>query len=127
MALDSKVFLTCRGCGRTSTPAVRAAETRVLAEADGWLVGQIGHKRVAGWEDDYCPACAPDHPRYHCEGPAIGPQEGTLCDRKALVMISRAGANGQTRVFACGSHAWVLEKEMLSAGNGTVEVSLTPA
>lgn len=129
MPLNSKVYLTCAQCGRTSSPAGRAGEARDLAAGEGWLTARIGSKLVPGWEEDYCPSCAPDHPRFYCAGTPVGKETNDgpagTCNRKAVVMFSREGVD--VKVYACGSHAWILQKEMLQARNGKVICELPPS
>lgn len=112
-----KYQLTCAGCGNMSRPALKAADARSLAEADGWQVGMrgAGMKRVEGWEDDYCATCKADHPRTYCDG-----WHGRCEHRAIYIMVrvndpSRAGDPAVT-ARTCGKHHGPILRSMIVGG-----------
>jgi hypothetical protein len=110
--------LICFDCGTTGPHAERMPQARVLAEQKGWLTGRKGAERVPGWDADFCPACAPQHPRHYCSGDRV------YCDHRSIYTITRE-KDGKV-LYACGSHATVLLRSMVMGGN-KVEIEETPA
>ena len=116
MALAQKKYLTCSVCGRTSPPGEFAAEVQQLARDEGWLVGKRGHNvtdalRARGLED-YCPDHRGPHELIYCEAII---KTGEKCSHEAIVTLTR----GETQVYSCAFHEWVMVKELLVALRGT--------
>ena len=106
--------LTCVDCGTKGPGADRMPEARTAAERDGWMIGRRGSGSIAGWEDDFCPACKVSHPRIYCDG-----YKKRTCDHRALILITRSHDGMTART--CGSHMSTLLTEIVRGGKCEVE------
>lgn len=101
----------CYDCEAAGPAAPTVGEARDLAAGKGWLTGKrSGRVASTDWQSDYCPDCAPKHPRIYCQH-----KRGKTCDSRAVVAAYRPG-EPETKVYGCGHHGWVLLNELMYSG-----------